>query len=175
MATKTSKREDGLLNYKPDSELDGVSRAADYLVWAGKNFPRRPVPLTHIVKFALLEPKIPNENSKDVLSFKESKLRRIRAVLMRKYHRGLVYHPGVGYRTTVDDDDIVENVMEKRRKRVESSIASLTEAESIVNSEHIKSERVKQRFEDLSEAGRRLNAPAIRDRLAPPAEAEKEE
>lgn len=174
MATKTSKREDGLLNYKPDSDLDSIARATDYLVWASSHFPRRPVPITHIVKFALLEPKIPNENSKDVLSFKESKLRRIRALLMRKYHRGLVYHPGIGYRTTVDDDDIVENVMEKRRKRVESSIASLTEAESIVNSEHIKSERVKSRFDDLSEASRRLNAPGIRDRLAPPAEPEKD-
>lgn len=172
---RPSKRDDGLLAYTPQEGVDGVTRAAEYLIWAAKNFPRRPVPLQFIVKFALLEPKIPKEDSKDVLTFRDNKLRRVRTKLMRDYHRGMVYHPGIGHRATVDDDDIVENVMEKKRKRVQSSIASLTETESIVKRDSIKSDRVRNRFEDLSEASRRLNSPAIRDRLAPPEEASDED
>jgi hypothetical protein len=164
------RHEDGLLDYKPEDGLDGLTRAAEYLIWAAKNFPRRPIPLPYIVKFALNEPKVPKEDSKDVLIFRDNKLRRVREKLMRDYRRGMVYHPGIGHRATVDDDDIVENVMEKKRKRVQSAIGSMAETESIVKKDNIKSPRVRSRFDDLSDATRRLSSPAIRDRLAPPVE-----
>jgi hypothetical protein len=174
MATKASKKEDGLLSYEPKEGVDGITRAVEYLVWASKNFPKRPVPLNYIVKFALNEPKIPKEESLDVANFRDSKLRRVRDKLTKDYKRGLVYHPGMGYRSTVDADDIVENVMEKKRKRVQSAISSLSETESIVDRDSIKASRVRNRFEELSDATRRLNHPAIRDRLAAPIEDEDE-
>jgi hypothetical protein len=162
-------REDGLLDYKPQEGQDGITRAAEYLIWAAKNFPRRPVPLQYIVKFSLNEPKVPKEDSKDVLTFRDNKLRRVRSKLMKEYRRGMVYHPGIGHRATVDDDDIVENVMEKKRKRVQSAISSMSETEAMVRKDDIRSARVRDRFEDLSDATRRLTSPAIQNRLAPPA------
>ncbi len=164
------RHEDGLLDYKPKDGLDGITRAAEYLIWAAKNFPRRPVPLTYIVKFALNEPKVPKEESNDVLSFRDNKLKRVRSKLMREYRRGMVYHPGIGHRATVDEDDIVENVMEKKRKRVQSAIASMSETEAMVKRDGIQSQRIRSRFEDLSDATRRLTSPAIQNRLAPPVE-----
>lgn len=167
---KKKRQEDSLLGFKPDEGLDSITRAAAYLIWASKNFPRRPIPLTYIVKYCLNEPKVPSEAAKDVQAFRINKLPRLRSKLLRDHHKGLVYHPGIGYRCTVDDDDIVENVVEKKRSRVQTAIAGFTEAESIVNPENIKSGRIKNRFDSLTEASRRLNSPGIRDRLAPPPE-----
>ncbi len=164
------RHEDGLLDFQPREGQDGITRAAEYLIWAAKLFPRRPVPLPYIVKISLNEPKVPKEDSKDVLSFRDNKLRRVRSKLMREYRRGMVYHPGIGHRATVDEDDIVENVMEKKRKRVQSAIASMSETEAMVKKDGIKSDRIRNRFDDLSDATRRLTAPAIQNRLAPPAE-----
>lgn len=164
------RQEDSLLDYKPQEGQDGITRAVEYLIWAAKNFPKRPVPLPFIVKVSLNEPRVPKEDSKDVMSFRDNKLRRVRTKLMREYRRGMVYHPGIGHRATVDDDDIVENVMEKKRKRVQSAISSMSETESMVKKDNIRSPRVRDRFEDLSDATRRLTAPAIQNRLTPPAE-----
>lgn len=169
MAAKTPKR-DGLWDYRPSEGMTGVDRSVDFLLWAAKNFPYRPVPITHIARVALSEPKLPKEESTEVISFRKSKMKTIRKKLMRDNKRGLVYHPGMGYRATVDSEDVVENVMEKNRKRVQSSIASMSETESIVDRKDLKSARVKNRFEDLSEASKRLNAPAIQNRLTPPEE-----
>lgn len=169
MATRRTKRDD-LWNYSPKTGMDGVGRAVDFLVWASKSFPRRPVPIIHIVRIALNEPKLPKEESPDVKSFRNNKMVRIRRKLLNEFKCGLVYHPGMGYRATVDSEDVVENVMEKNRKRVQSSIETLSETESIVDKRQLKTTRIKSRFEDLSEASKRLKAPAIQNRLTPPSE-----
>jgi hypothetical protein len=169
--TKTSKK-DGLWDYRAPAELDGVGRAVGFLLWAAKNFPRRPVPITHIVRVALSERSLPKEESKDVTNFRQNKMAVVRHRLEDKHNRGIVYHPGMGYRATVDEDDKLENVFERKRKRVQSSIAGFNRTESMIDRTGIKAEHNKERFDSLVEAGKRLNAPAILKRLAPPTEEE---
>lgn len=172
-ATARTAKKDGLWDYRPTEGMTGVDRSVDFLLWAAKSFPYRPVPITHVVRIALSEPKLPKEESTEVASFRK-KMTTIRRKLLRDHKRGLVYHPGMGYRATVDSEDVVENVMEKNRKRVQSSIASMSDTESIVDRKELKTTRVKDRFEDLSEASKRLNSPSIQNRLAPPKEPDDE-
>lgn len=172
MTTKPAKR-DGLWDYRPPEGITGIDRVVHFLLWAAESFPRRPVPITHIVRIALSEPKLPKEDSETVISFRKKKMASVKRKLLRDHKRGIVYYPGMGWRTTVDSEDIVENVMEKNRKRVQSSIASMSETESIVNTKELRNARIKSRFENLSEASKRLNAPAIQARLAPPEEEDK--
>lgn len=165
---KAKKKKDGLWNYKPPAELDGVGRVVDFLLWAANRFPRRPVPITHIVRIALGEKNLPKEESKDVIAFRQNKMQRVRKTMMAEHQCGVIYHPGMGYRASVDSEDVVENVMEKSRVRVQGAIAGMSKAQALVDPKKLHTPHIKERFGDLAEANKRLNAPGIQKRLTPP-------
>ena len=164
-------KKDGLWDYKAPEKLDGIGRAVDFLLWAAKIFPRRPVSITHIVRVALSEKNLPKEESKEVALFR-GKFSTVRRRMEDSHNRGIVYHPGMGYRATVDEDDKLENVFEGKRKRVQSSIAGFNRTEAMIDRAKLKAKHNKERFDSLTEAGKKLNAPSITKRLAPPEENE---
>jgi len=166
-------KKDGLWDYKPPAETDGVSRVVGFLLWAAKNFPRRPVSIQHIARIALSEKNLPKEDSKEVDLWR-GKMATIRKRMKDKHNRGIVTHPGIGYRATVDEDDKLENVFEPKRKRMQSAITGYNAGQSMIDPDKLKTKINKERFESLAEAGKRLNSPAILKRLAPPEESEEE-
>lgn len=165
----SKEKKDGLWDYKPPADSDGISRVVDFLVWAAKNFPRRPVSIQHVARIALSEKNLPKEDSKEVELWR-SKMVTVRKHMKDKHNRGIVAHPGIGYRVTVDEDDKLENVFEPKRKRMQSAISGYNTGQSMIDPAKLKTRINKERFESLAEAGKRLNSPAILKRLAPPDE-----
>lgn len=169
-----AKERSGFWDYKAPDNMDGPERAAHFLDWAAKSFPNRPVPAEHIVRVALLQPRLPKVDSTDVESFRNAKMTRVRMLLQREYKRALVYHPGAGWRASTDSEDIVVNDLEKRRKRVQSSIKAFRTSRDLVKLGELKDKTIRTRFQQLDDALTQLEAPKIQLRLAAPTDEEKE-
>lgn len=164
------KERSGFWDYKIPTDMDGPERAADFLNWAAKAFPSRPISAEHITRVALHLKNLPREESVEVELFRSSKMGRVRAILLKEYRRALIYHPGMGWRASIDSEDVVVNELEGRRKRVQSAIKNFRTARDLVKENEIKDKNIKSRFQQLDEALERLESPQIKLRLAAPAE-----
>lgn len=168
------KERSGFWDYKVPVDMDGPERAADFLNWAAKAFPSRPISAEHITRVALHLKNLPREDSADVKAFR-NRIGRVRAILLKSYSRALIYHPGMGWRASIDSEDVVVNELEGRRKRVQSAIKNFRTARDLVKENEIKDRNIKGRFQQLDEALERLESPQIKLRLAAPAEPEKDD
>jgi hypothetical protein len=168
-----AKERSGFWDYNVPADMDGPERAAHFLDWAARMFPNRPVPAEHIVRVAFNQPRLPKEDSPDVESFRSNKMARVRAILKNEYKRALVYHPGMGWRASTDSEDIVVNDLEKKRKRVQSSIKSFRSSRDLVKVSELKDKVIRSRFASLDDALTQLESPKIQLRLAAPTEDKK--
>ena len=166
MATR---RKDDLWLYKAPSGLDQVERAVDFLVWAAKHCPKRAVPMTHIVRVALSGKKLPREDSKDVALFRSGKFGRVKKIILREHKQAVVYFPGFGYRVTVDDDDMAATYVEKKAHVAKRAAEGLNGAVALVDPDKLHKKAAQERFANIADASKRLNAPAILKRLEKPA------
>lgn len=94
--------------------LDRNRRVCAYLLWAAQVFPRRAVPFRHMVRIWLTQDQLPREGNTNIELFKTSGLPRVRDLAQKEYGCFVVPEPGLGHRFTVDDADIVENVIRRR-------------------------------------------------------------
>lgn len=147
-----------LKNYKATDGLDDAERAAEFLFWASKKMPGRPVPIMHIVKAALALPTLPGENSKRVEDFKKRRMSRVRDLVFIKYERAVLSMPGFGYRCTVSSEDTANTYQEAQIRRFISAGAGIDKARSIINAKDLKGDTLK-RFNDVGVQVKRLQAP----------------
>jgi len=142
-------------------------RAAQALDWAAKNLPGRPVSYQLLTKIVLALPRLPKEESKEVIAL-ASRTSRIRDVLMDEHKRGLVSHPGHGIRATMDTEDLARTQYEKNAKRVVSSVTSLDRTRSLINPAEIHDQALRSRVNSIGKAARILVSNDVLDKLRLP-------
>jgi hypothetical protein len=155
-----------LQQYPVDLEKDDVHRAADYLFWASRKFPGRPVPLVYIVRIANAMTTTPRDNDKRVEAFKQgNRLARVRSILIEEFRCEMEFVRGVGYRATVDSDDILDFSAEKRARAVHNAITRMDRTIGLVKANEVSGKERKNRYKVLSGIAGQLSAPDIKDRL----------
>lgn len=164
-----SRAEKQLQAYPADAEKDDVHRAADFLFWASRKFPQRPVPFVYIVAKALMLTVIPRESNKQVVAFREGgRMSRVRSILLEEYQCEMKYVRGVGYRATTDGNDIMDVAVEGRTKAVRNAAARLDRTLGLVKPSELSGKERKTRLKILTNINDELQAPKIKDRLVLP-------
>jgi hypothetical protein len=164
-----SKADKTLQAYPVDLKKDDVHRVADYLFWASRKFPGRPVPLTYIVRVANAMGVTPRETNKQVVAFRESgRMGRVRQVLIDEYRCEMEFVRGVGYRATTDSNDIMDFTAEKRARTVRNAIVRMDRTMGLVKASEVTGKERRLRHKVLSGIGGQLMAPDIKDRLLLP-------
>lgn len=154
----TDKGLTSLKQFKSSEGLDDAERAAELLFWASKKMPNRPVPITHIVRVALVLPRLPVDDSDRVLDFRNRRMGRVRQILFDKYKRALLPFPGVGYRCTTGSEDTASTALEKSVRRLISAKGGVDKIRSIVDRDELKGP-TRERFDEIGEGMKRLSAP----------------
>jgi hypothetical protein len=160
-----------LQSYPVDLEKDDVHRAADYLFWASRKFPGRPVPITYIVRVANAMKTTPRENNKVVEAFRTgNRMGRVRHIILEEYRCELDYVRGVGYRCTTGSNDIMDVIAEKRARVVRNAIVRMDKTLALVKPSEVTGKERKARLRVLTSIGGTLMSPEIKERLmlAPP-------
>lgn len=163
MATKEDKT---LQAYPVDLDKDDVHRAADFLFWAGRKFPGRPVPLTNVVKVAHAMKSVPRDNNKAVEAFRMgNRMGRVRTILFEEYRCEMLYVRGRGYRATTDSNDIIDFTMERRARQVHNANARMNQSLSLIKPGEVTGKERKARLKVLNSIAGQLESPEIKDRL----------
>jgi hypothetical protein len=162
-----AKTEDKTLRTWPlNVDLDDAHRIAEYLYKAGKKFPGRPIPITYIVRVAVAMPTVPRESNKAVEAFRSSnRMSRVREILFNEYKAGLVYVRGVGYRVSVDSNDVIDTLAEGRARRARNAIKSLEKTMGLVKPSEVTGKERKTRFRELSQVTGFLTSDDVQDKL----------
>ncbi len=171
---KKAKDKIGFWEYAIDTSMEPAERGAAFLMWCATTFPGRPVPLEHIARVVFVTKRLPKEDGADCQSMRSRRMAAIKRLVRDVHKREVVYHPGFGYRATVNDEDTARTALESKRRRVEGAIDSMNATRGIIDTKAIKNRNVRDRVEEIDDALKRLNAPAIRGRLAPPSEGDEE-
>lgn len=151
-------------NYSVDPDQSIARRLAAFLHWAANTVPARAIPLQHAAKIVLIMPRVTGPDSREVQSIK-SAIPRARKILLEEYKRGLVSVSGMGIRATIDDDDLVQEQVEKDSRRVVSAHEALSRSSAAVKMNKIQDVELKKRFMRITKASRTLANPISELRL----------
>lgn len=159
-----------LWQYKPPSKLmDDAALAVDFLHWASKQFPKRPVPTSHIVRIAMNRATLPKEDSDMVEGFRKKRMQRIKALAIKEYNRPIIPIPGMGWRMATTDEDVLVSHVERVNRRLISTVRSHERALGMVDEKKLKG-RHKERYEDLSKASKQMTGGVMKKLLPPETE-----
>ncbi len=150
-------------------------RAAHFLDWYANEAPGRYITYPDLMKVVYGIKRRPIEDSRDVAMFK-SKMGGIKRHLRISYARAVQFHPkpGGGFRASTDADDLIENDLAKKVRRVNSAHASLVQTQEIIDPATIRKEENKSFFRRTVQARALLQAENLLKKLALPAKPEEE-
>lgn len=171
MAARKNGSAKSFADYSPKLNMSEAERAADFIDWCARMFPKRAVPYIWIVKVGNAKKHPPKEGSKEVELFRKSKMARVRKVLFERYERHVVPIPGKGLRGTVGSEDVAETDQESKAKRVLSAIDGLDRSRSLIKRADLKG-ATKVRYDKLGDAHKQLMSANIRGLLERPKEPE---
>ena len=151
--------------YKKEIKLEDnmAWRAARFLDWAARKYPKQSTPYNYMWKAINGFKKTPRLDSEDVERFRSS-MSRVRRVLQDNYGRDLWVDPGIGVRATTDSNDIVDGPLEKASRRVIQAQSSASRTASLVDPRKLNAAN-KAWFNDVQGALRKLASPAIGGKL----------
>jgi hypothetical protein len=147
----------------PGSKMTDVERAVDFILWAARVMPNRPVPLEQIVRVALNLPKLPREEAQTIKQFK-SRLAVVKRILLDQYQKALLYHPGAGYRCTVNSEDAAQTYQEITARGVASAVRRFSKARAIIKRNELKPTTA-ERFDTLGNIEKKLTADSLYGKL----------
>jgi hypothetical protein len=162
--------------YKVDPDLMSMAqRIAHMLDWCSKVYPGTFFHPTVILQGIMGYKHTPRINTKEAESVRNT-MGHAQKHLMDKYKRGFVSMPGMGYRATVDSEDIMSTTVEKKRARFNSARIHLGQAVDLVNPREIPNtengKRLKANYYNLKDATKTLFSAEFEKKiLAPPLEA----
>ena len=93
---------------------------------------------------------------------------RVKQILLERYRRATVPHPGQGVRATTNSEDVARTDVERKSRRAKSAAESLAKSVDLVDPSAIKDREVRARFASISQASKALNSPQILKRLELP-------
>lgn len=136
------KESDRFGEYVPPTEMLNIAqRAAHFLDWAASKYPGYIVTYQFLAKVALRLPKLPVENSADVLQFRKNRVASIRKYLLKTYKRTLITSDknpgsslvrGVHLRASVDSEDIYQTTYTNKKAKIENALTNLKEVRDVM-------------------------------------------
>lgn len=162
MTNKQIKLED----FSVDVTLSMPKRIASFLDWAAKVTPGRPVSYQLLTKVCAKTNRLPSENDSRVAVVKNA-VSRAKNVLIDEYGRGVVSHPGMGIRATIDSEDTARTQMETDTRRITSAIRAADRTRSIINVKDIKDKELKNRVNSVNNVIKVLVSQDVMTRLLP--------
>lgn len=161
-------------NYKTEEvmKLDPVRRVCVYLVWGAKVYPGRPCPLRHMVRVWLAQDNLPREGNENIALFKKSALSRIRFLAPREYGCILLPEPGLGYRFSVDSNDIRENYLPRCGQSAVSVTKRIELVVGLINRSEL-TEYNKREYDRFLVGFKKLNSGSVQNSFKLPADTEK--
>lgn len=162
MSPKQIKLEDFNINIS----LSMPKRIASFLDWAAKVAPGRPVSYQLLTKVCAKTGRLPTENDSRVTVVRNA-VHRAKSVLMDEYGRGVVSHPGMGIRATIDSEDTARTQMENDARRITSAIRAADRTRSIINVKDIRDKELRNRVTNVNSALKVLISQDVMTRLLP--------
>ena len=156
-----------LVEYKPTADSP-AQRVADFLFWASKEYPTRSIAIELIVKHAYVMSTTPRAGNKQIEVFRKSNvMQRAKAILRDQHGCECDYTRGVGYRATVDSNDIIDVVIEKKARRARSAHKGLETSLNLIKTSEVTGKARKDRLAELIDVNKRLAAASINGKLLP--------
>lgn len=155
-----------LEDFSVDINLSMPKRIASFLDWAAKVAPGRPVSYQLLTKVCAKTGRLPSENDSRVTVVKNA-VSRAKNVLIDAYGRGIVSHPGMGIRATIDSEDTARTQMENDTRRIASAIKAADRTRSIINVKDIRDKDLRSRVLNVNSAIKVLVSQDVMSRLLP--------
>jgi hypothetical protein len=135
----------------PKLPTDPNRRVCMCLLWGAETLPRRPCGVRFLVKVWLGQDALPREDNPQIVIFMNRAIKRIRIISPKEFKHHLIFEPGLGYRYSVDDNDVMENVVEKKAKRSVVQMDKLEELLSDVDPKKLSPENL-EKYNDYKKA-----------------------
>lgn len=107
-------------HYEINLKMSNSARAAHYLSWKAVHEPGSFIAYNELLKTITGVGRMPQLKSEEVEHLRKN-AHMIRKLLSDKYDREMVSLPGVGIRATVDDSDVLKNVVPRKASRLQSA------------------------------------------------------
>lgn len=135
MTTARKKKNSGALDisgYQHNPKLSITQRAAHYLDWSAREYPKQFTPYNLLVKAIMGFGTTPRLDS-DAVNSLRSNMQRVKHYLVGTYGRELVSEPGVGVRATTDDADLLTTSLPVRLRRLQGAQKAVANTASLID------------------------------------------
>jgi hypothetical protein len=122
--------------YEIQVKMSKPQRAAHFLDWNAKHSPGDFVAYNELLKAITGVGRMPQLKSQEVEHLRRNGYA-IRKHLFEKYGRELVSLPGVGVRASIDDADVLKNVVPKKATRLQSARVGFIKTVSHIDQKNI--------------------------------------
>lgn len=166
--TKSNNSSKQNYNYPVIQEMTMPHRVAHFLDWVATREPGSCITYHNIVRAVMgygPSVKVPTSEIHQL----RDRMHRVGQILREKYKRELYMEPGFGARATKDSEDLVENVLSKRTRRLVSARNSVDASLQLVEGSKLRSPRLKAFHQEVVTTIGQLNDNRITKLLLPPA------
>lgn len=146
-------------NYKARGDSPS-RRLANLMHDAAVTCPGRFLPKPAVAKVVFGLGRLPAEDSEHVKKRLSTARSGANTILSREFRREIVSDRVEGIRATVDDEDLLKTRHRQKRRRVQSTIASLKETDSLIDPKKL-SAPAKSEFQSASATIRKLGSAAL--------------
>lgn len=158
--------------YKPDSSLTSFgARTAHFLDWAAGKFPKSFFPPNIILQAIQGLSRPPRSNAQEIQSVRNG-MQIAQKYLLQRHSRTLIYENSLGYRATVDSEDVAVNAVPQRVARFNSSRVRLRASLDLINAKDLpnteEGRMLKAYIYNVKDATKSLFSPEFERRLLPP-------
>lgn len=153
-------------DFEVDHGMSIPARVAAYLDWAARTAPTRPISFQQICKVVMQLPRVPTEKDRRTQSVRLA-IRRAKPILMNRYRRGIVPHPGFGVRATIDSEDVARTQFQADKRRAVSALKSIDRTSSLINASEIDDRELKASVTSTRKVMRLLISNDVFNKLLP--------
>ena len=124
------------VKYEIELKMSHGQRAAHFLDWKAQHNPGEFVPYNELLKNITGVARMPQLKSQEVEHLRKN-AHAIRKNLFEKYNREMISMPGVGIRASIDDADVLKNVVPRKAGRLQSARLGFVKTVSNIDQKNI--------------------------------------